>query len=52
MMNQGVDGSGSGMWSMGWEGGWGMGSGEVLIVVLVIFGVAALTKYVFFGNRQ
>ncbi len=52
MMNQAVDGSGSGMWGMGWGGGWGMGSGGVLITVLVVFGVAALAKYMFFDKRR
>ena len=48
MMNNPVDGSGSGMWGMGW----GMGWGEVLIVVLVVLGVAALAKYMFFDKRR
>ena len=52
MMNQAVDGGGSGMWGMGWEGGWGMGSGGVLITVLVVLGVAVLAKYMFFDKRR
>lgn len=43
-MNGIVDGSGSMMWGMGWGG--------LLIVVLVVLGVAALAKYVFFNNRR
>ena len=44
MMSGIMDGSGSMMWGMGW---WG-----VLILVLVILGAAALTKYLFFNNRR
>jgi len=42
MMNQ-IDGS-----SMMW----GMGLGGLLILVLVVLGVAALAKYLFFNKRQ
>lgn len=42
-MNGFVDGSGSMIW--------GMGSGGLLIVVLVALGVAALAKYLFFNKR-
>jgi threonine/homoserine/homoserine lactone efflux protein len=31
---------------------WGMGSGELLTVVLVVFGVAALAIYLSFNKRQ
>ncbi len=40
-----MDGSGSFMWGMGWGGG-------LLVAVLVVLGVAALAKYVFFNNRR
>ena len=43
MMNGMVDGSGSMMWGMGWGG--------LLVVALVILGVAALAKYLFFDKR-
>ena len=42
-MNGTMDGGGSMMWGMGWGG--------LLIVVLVVLGVAALAKYVFFNKR-
>jgi hypothetical protein len=32
--------------------GWGMGLVSLLILVLVILGIAALIKYLFFGNPQ
>ena len=43
-MNGIVDGSGSMMWGMGWGG--------LLVVVLVVLGVAALTKYLFINKRR
>lgn len=42
-MNGIMDGSGS-MWGMGW--------GRLLIIVLVVLGIAALAKYLFFDNRR
>ncbi|MFG1261026.1 hypothetical protein V5F79_27470 [Xanthobacter flavus] len=42
-MNGIMNGSGSMMWDMGW--GW------LLVVVLVVLGIAALAKYLFFNNR-
>ena len=39
-----ADGSGSMMWGMGWGG--------LLVVVLVVLGVAALAKYLFFNNSR
>jgi hypothetical protein len=44
MMNGIVGGSGSMMWGMGWGG--------LLIVALVVLGVAALAKYLFFNNKR
>jgi len=44
MMNGIMNGSGSMMWGMGL---WG-----VLVLVLVVLGVAALTKYLVFNNRR
>lgn len=43
MMN-GTIGSGTMMWGMGWGG--------LLVVALVVLGVAALVKYLFFNKRQ
>lgn len=43
MMNGIMNGSGSMMWGMGW--GW------LLVVVLVVLGIAALARYLFFNNR-
>jgi hypothetical protein len=43
MMNGIMDGSGSMMWGMGWGG--------LLVIVLVVLGVAALAKYLFFNKR-
>ena len=43
MMN-GTIGGGSMMWGMGWGG--------LLVVALVVLGVAALVKYLFFNKRQ
>lgn len=31
---------------------WGMGWGGLLFTALVIFGIAALAKYLFFAKRQ
>ncbi len=31
---------------------WGMGLGGLLILVLVILGIAALAKYLFFNKRR
>ncbi len=31
---------------------WGMGLGGVLILALVVLGIAALAKYLFFKKRQ
>ncbi len=31
---------------------WGMGLGGVLILALVVLGIAALAKYLFFQKRQ
>lgn len=42
-MNGIMGGSGTMMWGMGWGG--------LLVVVLVVLGVAALAKYVFFNKR-
>lgn len=42
-MNGTMDG-GSMMWGMGWSG--------LLVVVLVVFGVAALAKYIFFNKSR
>lgn len=40
----------------GWMDGssmmWGMGSGGLLILLLVVLGIAALAKYLFSNNRQ
>jgi hypothetical protein len=44
MINGIVDGTGSMMWGMGWSG--------LLILVLVVLGVAALGKYLFFNDRR
>jgi hypothetical protein len=44
MMNGIWTGSDSMMWGMGW---WG-----VLVLVLVVLGVAALTKYLLLDNRR
>lgn len=43
-MNGMMDGTGSIMWGMGWSG--------LAIVVLVVLGVAALVKYLFFNGRR
>lgn len=43
-MNGIVDGSSSMMWGMGWGG--------LLVAMLVVLGIAALTKYLFFNNRR
>lgn len=43
MMNE-IMGSGPMMWDMGWGG--------LLISGLLVFGVAALAKYLFFNKRQ
>lgn len=40
----GITNSGSMMWGMGWGG--------LLFAALVILGVAALAKYLFFDKRQ
>ncbi len=39
-----MDGTGSMMWGMGWSG--------LLILVLVVLGVAALAKYLFFNGTR
>ena len=44
MMNGIMDGTGSMMWGMGWSG--------LLILLLVVLGVAALAKYLFFNDKQ
>ena len=31
---------------------WGMGAVSLLIILLLVFGLAALIKYLFFGNRR
>ena len=38
------DGSGSMMWGMGWGG--------LVVAVLVVFGIAALAKYLVSNNRR
>jgi hypothetical protein len=43
MMNEVMNGGGSMMWGMGWGG--------LLVVVLVVLGIAALAKYMFFDKR-
>ena len=43
-MQETLDGSGSMMWGMGWGG--------LLVVALVVLGIAALAKYLFFNNGQ
>jgi hypothetical protein len=44
MMNGIIDGTGSMMWGMGWSG--------LLILVIVVLGIAALAKYLFFTDRR
>ena len=44
MMVSGMMNGGSMMWGVGWVG--------LLILVLVVLGIAALAKYLFFDNRR
>ena len=44
MMVGGMMNGGSMMWGVGWVG--------LLILVLVVLGIAALAKYLFFDNRR
>lgn len=36
----------------GYSGMWGMGSGGLLTLVVVVLAAAALAKYLFFNKRQ
>ena len=36
----------------GYSAMWGMGSGGLLILVILVLGAAALAKYLFFNKRQ
>lgn len=53
-MNNAPTGMGMGGPMMDCMGGmmWGMGLVGLLVVVLLVLGIAALTKHLFFGPRQ
>lgn len=53
-MNNAPTGTGMGGQMMDCMGGmmWSMGLLGLLVVVLLVLGIAALTKYLFFGSRR